>query len=347
MFTRPAHEPRRAHLHALAGTTLATLLLCGTPALSQTIDGVAAQVGTDIVLLSDVLEMTGPVEQRMREAGAPDDEILRLRNNALDRLVEGKILSQMVRRLEMDATEDEIDRAIASIAADSGISVDQLQRSVASHGLTVSDYRRKIRSEIERSKIVNTMVRQRVKVEEDEVRELYEKRFADQPRGGTEMRVRHIMVGFGEPSGRTPEEACKTAEEGRSLLESGDIDFPDLARRISDANGERGGELGWIHRREIARWMASALDPLEAGSVSEVVRTPFGCNLLELVDRRDFAPIGFEQAATQLEDELFRKKMEEEYSTWVNELRAQTFVERRGVFAEASRLTPIGSDTFR
>lgn len=344
-------DARGTLVHAASCAALALALAvhpgAARTASGQTIDGVAAQVGSDIVLLSDVLAMTGAVEQRMRDAGAPNDEILRLRNNALDRLVEGKILAQMVSRLEMNATEAEIDQAIASIAADSGLTVEQLQRSVISHGLSIGDYRRKIRDEIERSKIVNTMVRQRVKVEEEDVRTLYEQRFSEQPRGGTEMHVGHILVGFGEAIGRTPEQACKMAEDGLAQLENGELDFPNLARRLSDVNAERGGDLGWIHGNEVASWMSTALAPLEPGQLSGVVQTTFGCNVLLLVDRRDFVPVSFEQAAPQLEDELFRKKMEDEYSIWVNELRAQTFVERRGVFAESARLSPIGGENFR
>ena len=59
---------------------------------------------------------------------------------------------------------------------------------------------------------------------------------------------------------------------------------------------------------------------------------PFGCNLLHLVDRRTFTPITYEQAAPQLQQFLVGKKTEEEYIEWLEVLRNQTFIDRKGAF---------------
>ena len=48
--------------------------------------------------------------------------------------------------------------SIAAIASDNGLTLDQMQASITSHGLSIEEYRAKIKSEIERSKVVNAMV---------------------------------------------------------------------------------------------------------------------------------------------------------------------------------------------
>jgi peptidyl-prolyl cis-trans isomerase SurA len=298
------------------------------------VESVAAQVGNEIVLQSEVMELAAPIEERMRQAGAPEAEIAMVRRQALERLIETKLLSSVVERLELSASREEVDEAIAAIAGENGLSVEQLLASVASHGLAIDEYREKIRGEIERSKVIGAMVRSRVQIEEEEIRALYEEQFSDQRSGGEEVYVRHLVVltegGF-EP--RSLDAACDLARAARARIESGEVDFTQVAQRLSDMNAQRGGDLGWMHREELAPWMAQRVDAMQPGDLSAVIEMPFGCNLLELVDRREFRPVTFADAEPQLRSILYQRKTESEYVKWLDVLREQTFIERKGAFA--------------
>ena len=303
-----------------------------TPAAEQLVEGIAAQVGDEIVLASEVMEIAASVEQRMRAAGAPASEILKMRRDALERLIENKLLASVVERLELSADREEVDGAVQAIAAENGLTMEQLLTSVTSHGLTVDEYRAKIKGEIERGKVVNAMVRSRVSIDEAEIEALFQDRFGDQPEGGKEVYVRHIVV---MPEGRmakTAEEACALVGDARAQIEAGQIDFAQAAQRISDTNGDRGGDLGWLHQKDLAGWMSQRLDAMQPGQLSEVIPMSFGCNLLHLVDRRVFTPITFEQAAPQLQQYLFNQKTEEQYVEWLEILRQQTYIDRKGAF---------------
>lgn len=316
---------------------LGALAATGPATAEELVEAVAAQVGTEIVLDSEVRELAEPLEERMRQGGAPKSEIARVRSQALQRLIESKLLSSVVDRLELGATREEVDEAIEGIAAENGISLDQLYASIASHGLSVDEYRTKIRGEIERSKVVNAMVRSRVEISGDEVRALYEDQFSDQRSGGQEIHVRHLVVlTEGGPVPRTPTLACEAVAEARRRIAAGELDFSSAAQRISDANAERGGDLGWIHRGDLAGWMAQRVDEMTPGELSPVIEMPFGCNLLELVDRRDFQPVSFEQAAPQIRAMLFQRKTESEYVKWLDVLRKQTYIELKGPYAGGS-----------
>jgi hypothetical protein len=69
-----------------------------------------------------------------------------------------------------------------------------------------------------------------------------------------------------------------------------------------------------------------------------VIEMPFGCNLLQLVERRSFEPVTIEEATPSLQNELFRQKTEAEYVKWVEKLREQTYIERKGAYASAGSL---------
>lgn len=328
---RGGRSPRPGAL--LVAILLATAAPAPSSAEEVMIDGVAAQVGGDIVLVSEVTQMAAPIEERMRKAGMPPDEIMTMREDVLDRLIESRLIADVVRRLELSASEEEVSRAIEGIARDTGLTVAQLEQSVASHGLTRDEYRAKIRSEIERSKVLNSAVRQQVRIEPEEVELLFQQEFADQPEGGEEVHVRHLLVAFGPQFNRDQLTACGIVEEARERIASGESSFAAVTTEVSDANRQRGGDLGWIHSRELAGWMGPVVDDLDVGQLSEVIETRFGCNLLTIEGRRDFQRITFEQAKPKLENILFRQKMETAYSEWVDTLRSQTYIERKGAFS--------------
>ena len=74
---------------------------------------------------------------------------------------------------------------IAAIADDNEFSpFNKLLSSIASHGLTVDEYRAKIRGEIERTKVVNAMVRSRVQITDEEVRAALRRKVRRPTRGG-------------------------------------------------------------------------------------------------------------------------------------------------------------------
>ena len=296
------------------------------------VEAIAAQVGNEVVLVSEVVELSAPVEERLRQAGAPADEIIRVRQDALERLIETRLLSSVVERLELGADSDEVDSAIAAIAADNGISIEQLLRSIVSHGLRVDEYRAKIQDEIERSKVVNAMVRSRVQITDKEVEALYQEQFGEQHTGGEEFRLRHIVVSPEGSHADSHDAACEVVRDERARILSGEVEFSEAAQRVSDMNPQSGGELGWMHRKDLASWMASKVDQMSPGQLSEAIQMPFGCNLLQVVDRRPFERIELEDAKVQLQNIVFQRKTEVEYTKWIDELRKHTYIDRKTGF---------------
>ena len=70
----------------LAALTAVLLCAAGARAAEQLVDGIAAQVGTRIVLISEVLRAAGAPEAAMRKAGASEQDVAKLRAEALERL---------------------------------------------------------------------------------------------------------------------------------------------------------------------------------------------------------------------------------------------------------------------
>jgi hypothetical protein len=79
---------------SLAILCLAALLPAPAGADEMLADGIAAQVGTEIVLYSEVVEVVAPTERQMRAAGAPKSEIAKLRAEGLETMIEWRLIER-------------------------------------------------------------------------------------------------------------------------------------------------------------------------------------------------------------------------------------------------------------
>jgi peptidyl-prolyl cis-trans isomerase SurA len=306
-------------------------------AAEQLVDGIAAQVGGDIVLVSEVMRAALPVEQQMRSAGAPESELAKARANALETLIEARLLAKVVKQADLHVTDAEIDETIAGIAEENGISVEQLEASVTSHDISYKEYREQIKSELERRKVIQSMIASKVRVEESDLKRVYAEQFANQPTGGETVHVRQILVVASEESGRDLTEACRIANDAAARIQKGAA-FEEVAKEVSAVAPAHGGDIGWVHADSMAPWMTEAFKNLQPGGVTNVIELPFGCTLMKLVERQDWKPVSYDGAKKVLEQQAFEAKVADEYRRWMNQLRDNTYIERRGYFADAAKL---------
>lgn len=99
--------------------------------------------------------------------------------------------------------------------------------------------------------------------------------------------VKHVLVkwkGAKNPAAdvtRTREEACLRAVEARDKLRKG-ADFDEVVKEYSDEAGAagRGGKLGTLERKELAKPFADAAFELGVNQLSDVVETESGFHLI-------------------------------------------------------------------
>lgn len=307
------------------------------PADEVMVDGIAAQVGTDIVLVSEVLDIVAASEQQLRKAGATDLQILQLRSEGLETMIEWRLIERVVKDAGLEATDAEVDATIESIATENGLTLAELRKSVARQDMDYETYRGEIKRELERRKVVNGMIASRVAVEEKEVEKLYEERFENQPDSGTTVHLAQIMVPADPQRGATTADACRFVGQLRERVQGGES-FAELATQYSAAAPQQGGDIGWLHMDSMAGWMVELIEPLAAGEVSPVKELPFACTIVKLVERREWKPLSYEEAKESLHMEVFDAKLRTEYTAWMEELRENTFIERRGYFADAASI---------
>jgi peptidyl-prolyl cis-trans isomerase D len=124
-----------------------------------------------------------------------------------------------------------------------------------------------------------------VQVTDAEISEYYEAHRDDYRREAS-SRIEYAVF---QPTVTTADSAAARARAdslARAAREP-DADFGELAADVSDDDltRENGGGLGWFELSTMDPAIASALEPMDPGDVSDPVQTPFGWHVLELDDR--------------------------------------------------------------
>ena len=99
---------------------------------------------------------------------------------------------------------------------------------------------------------------------------------------GTRVRVAHLLLKVkGDGPGSTAAVVAR-AIQLRAQIRAGNLSFADAAKQFSAApTGEKGGDLGFISRREpMSESFSRAAFALQTGEVSEPVVSTFGVHLI-------------------------------------------------------------------
>jgi len=147
----------------------------------------------------------------------------------------------------------------------------------------------------------------------DQIREAYE---ADLSRYQlpARIRLRHVLVRVG-PEGE--EAAREQAEAIRGRIEAGE-DMASVARERSDDEGSRklGGDLGLLPVTEVSRTLRDAVEGIETGALSPVVRGEQGFHVVRLEESRAAETRSLEDVTLEIAEELQRH---ERATTWATE----------------------------
>jgi peptidyl-prolyl cis-trans isomerase SurA len=256
------------------------------------VDGIAAVVGDEIILESEVDEEV--YLYQMRVGGRiPQDQAAAVRTEILREMVDEALLVAMARRDTIELTdgelEAELERRVGALREQHG-SAEALDRALAAEGLTLAELRDLYRDDIERRLLAEKAVRQEVHAKIDvtwrEVEDYYDENADEVARVPEAYRIAGILVtpGVSEAAKRR---AIERMTEVRDRLAAGE-DFAALAREFSeDGSAAAGGELGRFGRGMMVPEFEEAAFALEPGEVSGIVPTRFGFHIIEVLEKDD------------------------------------------------------------
>ena len=139
--------------------------------------------------------------------------------------------------------------------------------------------------------------------------------------------ARHILIKV-TPT-MTEGEVKRKLLELKEKMDNNAGTFEDLARLHSqDGSASKGGDLGWLYPGDTVPEFETAMNALKPGEVSDVIQSPFGFHLIQVIGRKS------EDVTQQKERNVARqvlrdRKMQEAMEDWMRQVRDRAYVEFR------------------
>jgi peptidyl-prolyl cis-trans isomerase SurA len=236
----------------------------------------------------------------------------------LEQFVTDKMLEAEVREAGIVVSDADVERYIDQVKKNNRLSDYDLRAALSRENQTLATYKASVKTEIEKSDLIDRQVRRKVTISDDDV-ERYYKLNGGKFRTGDRARIRHILLSLPEnaPADRVQTVMTK-GQDLRRRIAAGE-DFAALAREYSQGAGQAdGGEIGWVNRGTLISGIEEvAFQKLSVGQVSEPFRTSMGIHIVKLEGREAGNPVPLSTVAPRIKEELMNKALEERFAKWV------------------------------
>ncbi len=247
-----------------------------TPSATGSSTVVAATVGKESVFASEVAQV---LEDSGADKRATPAALLRLQAEALEQVVNRRLVAQLLARQGYEPAADQVDELLA-----------ELKQRLATQQLPFAEF-------LKRHDLTEALVRRQLSWEwawnrylEQQLTDAeLENYFAAHRRefDGSELRVSHILLKVENLDDAAALAATtKQAEQLRTEIAGKKLSFAAAAEKYSAGPSRRqGGDLGFIPRHgAMAATFSQAAFELEPGDVSQPVVTPFGVHLIQCTE---------------------------------------------------------------
>jgi len=250
------------------------------------INRIVALVNREVVTRLELEDRIGVVTDQLRRQGVALPPRNVLEKQVLESLLLQRIQLGYAKENGIRIDEAQLDRAVARIADNNKLTVEQFRTALARDGIRFDRFREDIRNEIILTRLREREVNNKVVVSEGEIDE-YLARKKDLP-ASTEWLASHILVRVDEKSGDVAalKKQKEKADKALAALKAGE-DFAKVAATFSEASDAlQGGDLGWRNGDRMPSLFLEMLGKLKVGETSPIVRSANGFHIVKLRELR-------------------------------------------------------------
>ena len=296
----------------------------------ETVDKVAAIVNSDVITEFELERYFEPLKKRilsMNFSDAKKEETLKEnRRNVLSKLIDQKLTDQEIEKSKIEVLDKDVDKAIDNLKASRSLSEDDFKQALKNEGLTLEEYRERVKQQIQRTKLVTLKVKSKTVITKDDIKAYYDSH-PEKYKDETEYHIRNILLRKSANISQSDNDAAYSkmtniVEE----LKNGES-FGKLADQYSEAGiSGSGGDLGWFKAESLSSVIRDALKGLKAGEYTEILDTDQGYQIFYLEEIRIKNKSTVEEAEKEIEKILFDEIVEKNYRTWLEELRTNSHI---------------------
>jgi peptidyl-prolyl cis-trans isomerase SurA len=316
-------------------SVLSLLLFVSAVVFTNPFSAVWAETGNRVIAIvnNDVITLY-ELNSRIRQLTGADPVLLKIQNEerfketrrkVLDLMIDEKIAAEKIKEMGISVSESELDDAVKRMRKTNRITHEQLLAGLRQRGISYEAYRKKIKTELERMKLLNLEVNSRIIIREEEIKAYYEKH-KDQFK--TESKVRLASIVLTQDGGKRPVEGGPLDKKAREIvdrLRKGE-DFGKLARKFSRGPGaQEGGDLGYFKLEQLDPVLQRAIKNMSAGDVSEPILMGVAIQIIKVVEKQEGKLKKLDEVKNQIRQIYFRKELNKRYAAWIKRLKEKAY----------------------
>ncbi len=251
------------------------------------IDRIAAVVNDDVITVYELNDKLNIVEQQLKKQGTPLPAMDELKKQILERMITDMLQSQQARETGVRVDDAQLDKTLRRIAQENKFpSLLEFRARLEQDGIEYKKFREEIRSEIVSARLREREVDSKLVVSDGEI-DNYLATQAKHSGKSEEYQLAHILVLVPEQANADKIQISQQrAEQSLAQLRKG-ADFAQVTAGFSDAqDAMQGGDLGWRTIDRIPSIFVEALQKMQAGDISPVLRSPNGFHIFKLLAKR-------------------------------------------------------------
>jgi peptidyl-prolyl cis-trans isomerase SurA len=291
---------KRVLVAALAAALLPAAAQGSAKTAPRTADYIAAVVNQELVTAVEVNQRIARLKEEARRTNQqlPNDD--ELRRQVLNALIEERVIVTHARDSGVRVDEPELDRAIASVAAQNQLTLPQLRERLKREGVDYAQFRANIRDQMLIERVREREVQSRIRITDGDIDAFLAKQRSAMV-GEVEYNIAQVLVTVREGANEAEVASRRAlAEAALARVRAGEA-FDAVARQLSeDANKDKGGEIGLKPADRLPDVFVNVVRTLKAGDIApELLKTGAGFHVLKLVDRRDGQAMKVTQTRTR------------------------------------------------
>lgn len=308
----------KAH-NGIFALILAVLIGFCSPAQATVVDRIVAVVNSDIITLSELNRAAAPFIEKAKEsagsAGQEEAIEAKIKSDLLQQMVDATLTKQEAGKYGIDVTDQDVDVAIENFKKQNNLDDKTLERGLAAEGLTLEEYRERMKDQILQSMLVNRAVRSKIIVTDSDIKAYYDAHL-ENFLGVSKFHLKNIVV--------------KTKEDARDILqrlEKGAV-FEDLAKAKSiGSNAVDGGDLGLFDISSFSAEIKEAVKPLKAGQFTPVIAAGDAYQIIYVSDIVMDGNKTLEEVSDKIHEVLYREEGEKLFKDWVRRLKENAHIQ--------------------
>lgn len=297
---------------------------------AEVVDRIVAVVNDDIITLFELNLSFKPYEEKIRKLGYSTDKehqmLFKVREDMLNRLIYQKLQDQEVERLKIKIDEPEIDQTIERIKEENFYTDEDLRLTLANEGLTMEEYRGRIKEQILRTRLVNIKVKSKIVITNEDIKFYYENH-QDKYGGKKKYHLYNIVIKAPLFADEREKDKIKARmDEILTELKAGKS-FENMAQTYSESFlGAEGGDLGLFRLDKLSPQLRNTIKDMKAGEFTPVLDTDQGFQIFLVKEIVQTSGKPLEDVSHEIGEILFNEIVEKKFQSWLEDLRKQSVI---------------------